>query len=146
MSDTPDDAPKQTEPIEAVASQSPGTPERDLPAAPPPMPGAPAIAPAYTSNGLAVGALVVGIVSLVLFFIPGFGALLGIVAIVLGALGIARANRIGGKQRGVAIAGLVCGAVGLVVNVLFVVLIVNVASDPTVQDIFSSMLPTATPS
>jgi chromate transport protein ChrA len=44
-----------------------------------------------------------------------------------------------GKQRGVAIAGLVCGAIGVIVNVLFIALIVNVSNDPTVQNIFNSL-------
>jgi hypothetical protein len=139
VTDTPDDAPREPDPIEAQGSEPPAAPERNLPAAPPPMPGAPAMAPVSASNGLAVAALVVGIVSLVLFFIPGFAFLLGIVAIVLGALGIARANKMAGKQRGVAIAGLVCGAVGIIVNVLFIVLIVNVANDPNLQDIVNSL-------
>jgi hypothetical protein len=135
----PDDAANEPEAIQPAAGEPPASPEQQLPTAPPPMPGAPAMAPVSASNGLAVAALVLGIVSLVLFFIPGFGFLLGVVAIVLGALGIARANKMAGKQRGVAIAGLVCGAIGVIVNVLFIALIVNVSNDPNVQNIFNSL-------
>jgi len=126
-------------PAEPTGIEPPSTPQ-NLPAAPPPMPGTPGMAPAGGSNGFAVAALVLGILSLVMFFTIWLPFLLGVLAIVFGALGISRANRIGGKQKGLAIAGLVCGAVGMVLAIVFIVLIVNVASDQNVQDIFSSFI------
>jgi prepilin-type processing-associated H-X9-DG protein len=62
------------------------------------------------SNGLAVGSLVMGIVG---FIIPVIG---GLVAIVLGILGLTKTKdpRVGGK--GMAIAGIIIGAVSMVVT------------------------------
>ena len=83
--------------------------------------GAPT-APSATSNGLAVAALVLGI--LTYFCLGPLGA---IVAIVLGFLGL-RAARESGVGRGMSIAGIVLGAVGLVVGTLVIVLIVVAGS------------------
>jgi len=136
MSDTPEDDGS----IQPTGNEPPASTQEGLPTAPPPMPGAPAVAPASESNGFAVAALVLGILSLVMFFTIWLPFLLGVLAIVFGSLGISRANKIGGKQKGLAIAGLVCGAVGMVIAILFIVLIVNVASDPDFQDVINSLV------
>ncbi len=97
---------------------------------PPPggfTPAAPyAQAPASGSNGLAVAALVVGILSLLGLFCFGVpGLLLGIIAIVLGVLGIKKANTMPGQpQKGLAIGGIVTGAIGLLVGLAFTALLV----------------------
>lgn len=64
------------------------------------------------NNGLAVAALVLGIVALVLCFVPLVGAISGILAIVFGA--IARKSH----RRGQAIAGIVTGSIGIVLGIL----------------------------
>ena len=91
------------------------------PAAAPPMPaagvgpgpshGGPygAAAGPQKSNGLAVGSLVAGVIGLV---VP----LLGLVGVVLGVLGLRRARDPGIGGRGLAIAGISTGAVGLVLS------------------------------
>ena len=140
MSDTPEDRSS----IQPAGEGQPPSAPQDLPTAPPPMPGAPAMAMTTESNGFAVAALVLGILSLVLFFTIWIPFLLGVLAIVFGALGISRANKIGGKQKGLAIAGLVCGAVGMVIAVLFIVLIVNVTNDPEFQDVINSLVQSPT--
>ena len=66
------------------------------------------------TNGLAVGALVCGLLG----FIPFVTSL---VATCLGIAGMKRAGRIGGHGRGMAIAGLVLGLVGLIVWTLIAV-------------------------
>lgn len=111
--------------------------------APPPMPGAPAVA-ARSSNGMAVAALVCGILSIVLFFTVWIPVILGILAIVFGAVGIGRANK-GAPQKGLAIAGLVCGALGIAFAILFIVAIVRTVNDPEVQDIFTSIMQSISP-
>lgn len=83
------------------------------------------IAPAKT-NGLAIASLVVGILSVLLFF--WFGIILGIAGCILGGLGIAKANKnpqLGGKT--MAVVGLVLSIVGFILNtVMLIVVIVNV--------------------
>ncbi|MEW2546971.1 DUF4190 domain-containing protein [Streptomyces sp. NPDC047002] len=90
--------------------------------------GAPA-APPYAEparpargNGLAVAALVLGIAAIVLFWTVFGGIVLGLVAIVLGALGSRRARRDGAPRRGMAITGVVLGALGLIAGGLILAL------------------------
>jgi hypothetical protein len=145
MSDTmePPNSERQVEPDPAdeppAAIEPPAaSPPPAAPPAAPPMPGQPAM-PVSTSNGFAVASLVLGILTVVFFFTIWLPWLLGVLAIVFGAIGISKANK-GAGQKGMAIAGLVCGAVGIVIAIAFVVVIVNVASDKNVQDVFSSVL------
>ncbi|TEU04844.1 MAG: DUF4190 domain-containing protein [Dehalococcoidia bacterium] len=66
------------------------------------------------TSGLAIASIVCGILSLVFFWVPLFGFLLGIIAIIFGAVAIRQIGRepnLGG--RGMAVAGLVCGIVGV---------------------------------
>ena len=79
-------------------------------------------------NGIAVAALVLGICALVLFFLWFLAPILGLLAIIFGALGISKANKIGGKGKGLAIAGLITGVLGLLLSIAIVVLFVAVAS------------------
>lgn len=74
-----------------------------------------------TSNGMAVGALITGILSIPLLFLFGFGVLLGIVAVILGIIAVRRANRGEGSGRGMAIGGIVTGAVSIVLGILFLI-------------------------
>jgi hypothetical protein len=62
------------------------------------------------SNGMATAALVLGILALC-------GGLTGIPAIICGILGLSRAKQAGGTGQGSAIAGLVLGALGIVLVV-----------------------------
>lgn len=103
---------------------------------PPPYPPAPdngpGAAPPYamgdypqqrpTGNGMAVAALVLGISSLALFFLAPFTAVLAILAIVFGAIGLNRSRKRGAPKRGLAIAGLILGCVGLVTSVILFVI------------------------
>jgi uncharacterized membrane protein len=70
------------------------------------------------SNGMAIGALVTGILSLPLVFLFGLGVLLGIVAVILGVIAVRRANRGEGSGRGMAIGGIVTGAISVVLGIL----------------------------
>jgi hypothetical protein len=75
-------------------------------------------------NGMGTAALVIGVVALVLvallLFAP-LGALLGLVALVLGIVGLIRANRGEADNRGQAVAGLVTGALALVIGLFLAV-------------------------
>jgi len=78
-------------------------------------------------NGLGVGALIVGIIALVTtvtFFGAFVGWLLGIIAVVLGFLGRSRAKKGEADNGGMALAGIITGAIAFVLSVIFVVIIV----------------------
>jgi hypothetical protein len=79
-------------------------------------------------NGIAVASMILGIVSLVLFFLWFLAPILALLAIIFGALGIGKAKKIGGKGKGMAIAGLVTGSIGLVVSIIIIVLAFIVVS------------------
>jgi amino acid transporter len=92
----------------------------------------PTPAPAYTEsapagypqtgarNGMGTAALVVGIVALVTSWTVVGGVVLGVLAIIFGAVGRSRAKRGEATNGGSAIAGLVLGVVSLIVAVVMV--------------------------
>ena len=79
-------------------------------------------------NGIAVAAMVCGIVSVVLGWVPvlfAAGAVLAVLAIIFGIVGLRRA-RTSGRRRGLAITGLVTGAFGVpiaVVGLVFTIVV-----------------------
>lgn len=75
--------------------------------------------PPPKTNGLAIAALVLGIIGLLLCWIPFLGLGLGVVAIILGLLGLRR--RPAGK--GMSIAGLVLGALAVVGGILILIVV-----------------------
>ncbi|MBN9759073.1 hypothetical protein Ae406Ps2_3225c [Pseudonocardia sp. Ae406_Ps2] len=84
-----------------------------------PAVAAPAVAP---RNGFGVTALVLGILGLLFSFIPFIGVIawpLVLLGLLFGVLGVVRASRGRADNRGVAIAGTVLSAVGLVICVLY---------------------------
>lgn len=90
------------------------------PAAPPVgYPQAPGYGvPAQPRNGMGTSGLVLGIIGVVCsltFFLWFFGVILGILAIIFGAVGRGRANRGEANNKGAATAGLVCGIVATVI-------------------------------
>ena len=88
----------------------------DAPGTPPPgWTGAPA-----PRNGMGTAALILGIVALVLA-IPIVGLLPGVVAVVLGIIGVRRANRGEATNRGMAIGGIVTGALAVVLAVFILI-------------------------
>ena len=118
MTDTPSDPPPYQPP--------PGQPSGQAPA-PGQAPGGgypTAGYPAATGrrNGMGTTALVIGVVALVLVVLLLFsplGVLLGLLAVVFGIVGLTRANRGEADNRGQAVAGLVTGAVALVLGIFF---------------------------
>lgn len=94
------------------------------PVAYPAHPPRPAAGPPRPRNGLGVAALVLGIVALALCWTVVGGVVLGILGVVFGAVGVRRAARGEATDRGMALAGLITGGVGLVVGVVLLVVIV----------------------
>jgi len=82
-----------------------------------PAPAAPAPA---AKVGFGVTALVLGIVGVFLCWIPVFGLILPILAIVFGGIGIFLQS-----GRGMAIAGLVIGVITLIINIIIMVVAAN---------------------
>lgn len=87
------------------------------------LPGVPA-----PRNGMGVAALVLGILAVVLCWSAIGGIVLGVLAIIFAIVGIRRASRGISTNRGMSIAGLVTGIIGLIVGVLFAILVGSVLS------------------
>ncbi|MCQ0023465.1 DUF4190 domain-containing protein [Streptomyces somaliensis DSM 40738] len=103
------------------APAAPTPPPVGYPTAPPPPYAAPA--PAYgmpaaqPSNGLGTAGLVLGIIGIVCNLTVALwlvGVVLGILAIIFGAIGRGKANRGEATNRGAAMAGLVTGIISAV--------------------------------
>ena len=77
------------------------------------------------ANVLGITSLVLGIISIILSFCC-VGLILGPAAIVTGFLGMRKADEPGGQVggRGIAMAGLICGAVGLIISLILTIIAV----------------------
>lgn len=76
------------------------------------------------SNGFGITALVLGILSVVTCY---FGLLFGVPAVIFGVLGRGKAKRGEADNDGMALAGIITGAVGIVISLAFVVFFVVIA-------------------
>lgn len=116
----------------AISSQ--GAPPPPMPPAPPAFPPSPyGQQPGYgqppygqpygaaPQNGFGTAALVLGIISLVC--VSGYGVL-SVLAIIFGALGLGRANRGLATNRGMAMAGLIMGIIGLVIGAIVLLIVI----------------------
>lgn len=106
----------------------PSAPPPPAPAPPPPgQPAGPAAEPA-PSHAVAIAALVVGIVSLLLFWAFGLGAVLGIVAVILGVKGTNAAKKHPARPgNGLAVGGIVTGVIGILAGLVIGGLVLAVA-------------------
>jgi hypothetical protein len=120
------EAPAQARPRVAAPAGPPSwgdapPPPSPLSSLPPPVsPGGPA--QASGTNGFAIASLVLGIV-----WIVGLGSLL---AVIFGVMAKNQIDRSGGREsgRGMAVAGVVLGAIGLAGLIVWIILIAAVAS------------------
>ncbi len=92
-------------------------------------PVAPFYVPPAPSNGMGLAALVLGIVGTVLAPTVVLGAVLGVLAIVFGAVGRVKARKGEATNPGQALAGLILGGVGLIATVLMVIVYINMDVD-----------------
>jgi hypothetical protein len=93
---------------------------------PPPPPGYQPYGKAYGSNAKAIAALIFGIAAIVLCWLSIFDLVPTIAAVVFGILGINEAARRGdGRGRRMAIAGIICAVVGLILAVVLTVYFYN---------------------
>ncbi|MGO8687118.1 MAG: DUF4190 domain-containing protein [Candidatus Dormibacteria bacterium] len=70
-----------------------------------------------TGNGVALTSMVLGLVGVVLSWLPIFDFVFAVLAIVFGTLGISSADRRGGAGKGMAVAGVVLGVVTLAISI-----------------------------
>lgn len=94
------------------------------PPPPPPVPGMPAGAAAGSAqDSSSVAALVLGVLTMILSLFCGLLAIpSGIAAIVLGVKGRARSQQMG-RGSGLAVTGIVLGAVGIAIALIFLVVL-----------------------
>lgn len=95
---------------------------------PPGYPAAPLGYGAAPRNGLGTAALVLGIIGVVLCWIPFTGWALNILAVIFGGVGMGRAKRGEATNKSSALAGLVLGAIGLAVWIVIVIVMAATAS------------------
>ncbi len=103
------------------------------PVYPPPPPGAPAPGAMGMAipqkNGIAIAALICSLAGL----LPCFFGIPGLVGLILGVVGMSRASRAGGAGRGMALAGIIIGIVGIIFIVVFWLFIYGAASGVVVE-------------
>lgn len=80
------------------------------------MPQQPPMVMVPARPGMAVAALVLGIVAIVMFWIPFIGVICGIAAIVTGVMSMRKINQGNLPGKNMAITGLVTGIIGLVIS------------------------------
>lgn len=110
-----------------------------------PVPPSSAEPPAEHKNGFGVTALVLGIVGAVFAFIPIIGVVawpLVILGLIFGILGIWRSHTGKANNKGMAIAGTACSAVGLVICFIWL-LAVAATAPPRVNTVPSYGAPSA---
>ena len=106
-----------------MAQQPPAPPP------PPPPPGMGAAPAAGPTNGLAIAGMVLGITSIVLFFLSWIDTIIAIVGLILSLVGLSKSKQLGGLGRGMAIAGIVTSSVGIVASIAITIYALNRAEE-----------------
>lgn len=91
-------------------------------------------------NGIALAGMILGIISLALFWTGTIGAICGVLAIIFGFVGLnkVKADADLAHTKGKAKGGLIMGIIGLILSIVWIVLImmaVNAAAE-SLQDSF----------
>ncbi|GHK04706.1 hypothetical protein SY2F82_65030 [Streptomyces sp. Y2F8-2] len=85
--------------------------------------------PLPPSNGMGIASLVLGVISLVLFCLWPVALIVGVLAVIFGIIGRRRAGRGEATNGGMALAGLICGAVGFVLSAVLLIVLLAVPDD-----------------
>ncbi|MEU6932219.1 DUF4190 domain-containing protein [Streptomyces sp. NPDC046385] len=80
------------------------------------------------SNGMGTTAMVLGIIAVAGFCMYGLGIVLGVLALIFGIIGMKKANRGEATNRGMALAGVILGSIGILVSAVFLGFMVWVIS------------------
>lgn len=113
------------------------------PTNPGPYPQAPGHYPGYgygpsvqrRGAGMAIAALVLGIVAIVLCWTVIGGIVLGLLTVILGLIAFRRAGRGEAGGRGRALAGAITGAIGIVLAGLLLAVGISIWNSPGVQNL-----------
>ncbi|MDX3854387.1 DUF4190 domain-containing protein [Streptomyces sp. AK02-01A] len=81
------------------------------------------------SNGMGIAAMVLGIIAVAVFCIWGLGVILGVLALIFGIIGRRRARRGQATNGGMALAGIILGAIGAVISGAFVAFLIWVVAN-----------------
>lgn len=96
--------------------------------------------PPQQNNGVAIAAMILGILSLLglLFLFPGL--ILGVIALILGIVGVKKANSIvgPGSRKGMAISGIVMGAIATILSALMLIFGFSVAKQLMDDGVFEA--------
>ncbi|MFD3530904.1 DUF4190 domain-containing protein [Streptomyces sp. NPDC058664] len=88
--------------------------------------------PQSPSNGMGTASMVLGIIAVAGFCLYGLGMVLGILALIFGVIGMKKAGRGEATNRGMALAGVILGAIGTVVSAVFLGFVIwAVTQDPS---------------
>ncbi len=90
--------------------------------------------PMGLSNGMGTTSLVLGIIACVLFCLWPVAIIVGVLAIIFGAIGRGKARKGEANNGGQALAGLICGSVGTALAVIFLLFVVVNDNDPYDND------------
>lgn len=69
-------------------------------------------------NGMATAGFVLALVTIFLGWIPVLGWIIWLLGLIFSSVGLAKAKKVGGKGKGLAIAGLVISLIGIAVLLL----------------------------
>ncbi|MFI1659518.1 DUF4190 domain-containing protein [Streptomyces sp. NPDC020472] len=87
------------------------------------------------SNGMGTTAMVLGIIAVAGFCMYGLGVILGVLALIFGIIGMKKAARGEATNRGMALAGVVLGSIGILVSAVFLGFIIwAIAQDASSSD------------
>jgi hypothetical protein len=73
------------------------------------------------NNGKAIASLILGILSIVLFFCVGI--ILGVIGLILGIVGLKEINRFKQEGRKIVITGIICSVIGIIIPILLITLL-----------------------
>ncbi|MFF3908522.1 DUF4190 domain-containing protein [Streptomyces sp. NPDC001848] len=90
--------------------------------------------PVPPSNGMGIASLVLGIISTVVFCLWPLAMPAGVLAVIFGVAGRRKARRGQATNPGMALAGLICGAVGFVLGAVLLVVVLAVPDHSSGDD------------
>jgi len=79
--------------------------------------------PSAPRNGAGIAALILGVLSILLFWLLGLGLVPGVIGLVLGIVGLRRARRGRATNRGSALGGVITSIVGIVLSLVVAVVL-----------------------